>query len=149
MLRLQTLGALTLERDGVPLDGSAPPRRLLALLAVVAGHGAHGLTRDKLLAYLWPESDTPRARNSLKQALFSLRRILGPCALVSSGDVVRLDPTAIQVDLWEFEAALDRGHAAEAVAVYDGPFLDGFFVAGLGDLEQWIEGERRRLSCRG
>ena len=108
MLRLQVLGGLALERDGVPFEGSAPRRRLLALLALVAGHGAHGLTRDKLLAYLWPESDTPRARNSLKQALFSLRRIVGPRALVSSGDIVRLDPAAIQVDVWEFEAALDH-----------------------------------------
>ena len=148
MLRLQVLGGLALERDGVPFEGSAPRRRLLALLALVAGHGAHGLTRDKLLAYLWPESDTPRARNSLKQALFSLRRIVGPRALVSSGDIVRLDPAAIQVDVWEFEAALDRGHAAGAVALYGGPFLDGFFVAGLGELEAWGEGERRRLSRR-
>ncbi len=148
MLRLQVLGGLALERDGVPFDGSAPRRRLLALLALVAGHGAYGLTRDKLLAYLWPESDTPRARNSLKQALFSLRRIVGPCALVSSGDIVRLDPAAIDVDAWEFEAALDRGHAAGAVALYGGPFLDGFFVAGLGELEAWVEGERRRLSRR-
>src|SRR4051812_20760854 len=108
MLRLQTLGCLALERDGVLLDGSAPRRRLLALLALVAGHGAHGLTRDKLLAYLWPESDTAHARNSLKQALFCLRQFLGLGALGSSGDVIRLDPTAIQVDVWEFEAALDR-----------------------------------------
>jgi DNA-binding SARP family transcriptional activator/tetratricopeptide (TPR) repeat protein len=148
MLRLQTLGALALERDGLPLDDSAPRRRLLALLAVVAGHGPHGLTRDKLHAYLWPESDTPRARNSLKQALFSLRQLLGPEALVSSGDIVRLDRAGIQVDLWEFEAALDRGHAAEAIALYGGPFLDGFFVAGLSELEVWVEGERRRLSRR-
>jgi DNA-binding SARP family transcriptional activator/tetratricopeptide (TPR) repeat protein len=148
MLRLQVLGGLALERDGVPFDGSAPRRRLLALLVLVAGHGAHGLTRDKLLAYLWPASDTPRARNSLKQALFSLRRIVGPRALVSSGDFVRLDPAAIEVDVWEFEAALDRGHPAGAVALYGGPFLDGFFVAGLGELEAWVEGERRRLSRR-
>jgi hypothetical protein len=44
----------------------------LALLALVAGHGDQGVSRDKLLAYLWPESDEARARNSLKQVLFGL-----------------------------------------------------------------------------
>jgi DNA-binding SARP family transcriptional activator/tetratricopeptide (TPR) repeat protein len=148
MLRLQTLGGLALERDGTPLIGAAPRRRLLALLALVAGHGTHGLTRDKLLAYLWPESDTSRARNSLKQALFSLRQTLDPEAIATYGGSVRLDPTAIEVDVWEFEDALDRGHPAEAVAVYRGAFLDGFFVEGLGELEAWAESERRRLSRR-
>jgi DNA-binding SARP family transcriptional activator len=148
MLRLCTLGRLSLERDGVPVGGIASRRRFLALLALVAGHGVRGISRDKLLAYLWPESDTERARNSLKQALFSIRRALGPAVLVSSGDTVRLDPAAIQVDVWEFEAELERGRAAEAVTLYAGAFLDGFFVSGLGELEEWTEAERRRLARR-
>ena len=73
MLRLKTLGGLSVERSPPPSLSTRPRRRLLALLALMAGHDALGISRDKLLAYLWPESDTSRARSSLKQALSSLR----------------------------------------------------------------------------
>jgi DNA-binding SARP family transcriptional activator/tetratricopeptide (TPR) repeat protein len=145
MLRLTLLGGLSLERDDVLLDASAPRRRLLALLALLAGHRPHGLTRDKLLAFLWPESDTLHARNSLKQALYGVRHTIGIDVLAACGDVIRLDPAAIQVDTWEFEEALRCRRAAAAAALYGGPFLDGFFFAGLGEFEEWVAGERRRL----
>jgi DNA-binding SARP family transcriptional activator/tetratricopeptide (TPR) repeat protein len=145
MLRLTLLGGLSLERDDVLLDASAPRRRLLAILALLAGHRPHGLTRDKLLAFLWPESDTLHARNSLKQALYAIRHTIGIDVLTACGDVIRLDPAAIQVDTWEFEAALSGRHAALAATLYGGPFLDGFFIAGLGEFEEWVAAERGRM----
>jgi DNA-binding SARP family transcriptional activator len=121
----------------------------VAFLALVASHGINGITRDKLLAYLWPESDTAHARNSLKQALFWLRRVLkNPALIVATGDVLRLDPSLIRVDAWEFEAAIDRGDFEAAVALYQGPYLDGFHVTGLAEFENWSDGERARLGRR-
>jgi DNA-binding SARP family transcriptional activator len=131
------------------VQGAASRRRLVAFLALVASHGIQGITRDKLLAYLWPESDTMHARNSLKQALFWLRRVLAnPALIVATGDMLRLDPALIQVDAWDFEAALDRGDLREAVRLYGGPYLDGFHVTGLAEFEQWSESERARLARR-
>ena len=51
MLHLMTLGSLALERDQRPLAGAALRRRPLALLAFVAA-SPHGVSRDKVLAYL-------------------------------------------------------------------------------------------------
>jgi DNA-binding SARP family transcriptional activator len=131
------------------LTGAASRRRLLAFLALLASHGTRGITRDKLLAYLWPESDTGHARNSLKQALFWLRRVLdNPALIVAAGDTLRLNPSLIQVDAWEFEAAIERGDFREAIAFYQGPYLDGFHVSGLAEFEQWSEVERGRLARR-
>jgi hypothetical protein len=48
-----------------------------------------GISRDKLLAYLWPDSDSVHARNSLKQALFSLRHALDCRLLISSSGFFR------------------------------------------------------------
>ena len=73
-LRLRTFGGLAVERDGVPLVGIAARRRPLVLLAFVASHGSVGVSRDAACALLWPDSDEERARNSLKQAVFALRR---------------------------------------------------------------------------
>jgi DNA-binding SARP family transcriptional activator len=148
-LRLQTLGGHAIWLGSTPLTGTATRRRLVAFLALVAAHGAAGVSRDKLLAYLWPESDTAHARNSLKQVLFWARRLLKAHPVVlATGDVLRLDPAMIHVDTWEFEAAFDRGAYEEAVAIYRGAYLDGFHLGGLAEFEEWSEAERARLARR-
>src|SRR5687768_17278738 len=146
MLRLKTLGGLSVERSPPPPLSTSPRRRLLALLALLAGHDPRGISRDKLLAYLWPESDTSRARSSLKQALSSLRQSLGAPLIDSVGGVLRLNAGLLEVDLWQFEAALGRGDHAAAALAYGGPFLDGFSVSGLEELTTWVEAERERLA---
>ena len=144
---LKTLGAVGMDDENgmlpVPLR-----RQLLGLLALIAGHDAYGITRDKLLAYVWPECDTRRARNSLKQALYSARRSLGGCVVHWKSGLLRLNRSLIDADLWQFEAALERRDEATAVAVYRGPFLDGFYASGLEEFERWIDLERERLARR-
>jgi len=73
MFRLRTLGGLTLERDGAPYSGPATQRRRLALLALLAAADS-AVSRDRLMAHLWPEADPERARHSLDDALSALRR---------------------------------------------------------------------------
>jgi DNA-binding SARP family transcriptional activator/Tfp pilus assembly protein PilF len=143
--RLLTLGGLTLEREGQPIGGIGNRKVPLALLALLAGNGAQGISRDKLVAYFWPDSDEPRARNSLKQVLFGLRRELGDSLLMSAGPTLRLDPSAIGCDLADFDAALVARGLAAAAELYRGPFLDGFYLPGRPELERWIEVERQRL----
>ncbi len=148
-LRLHTLGGPGVWLGADILPGTASRRRLVAFLALVAGHGINGITRDKLLAYLWPESDAAHGRNSLKQVVFWLRRVLkNPGLIVATGDVLRLDPAQIRVDAWEFESAIDRGDFRSAIELYQGPYLDGFHVTGLAEFEQWTEGQRAKLARR-
>ena len=146
MPRLRVLGGLSLERDGQPLTHAAARRHQLALLALVASHHEQGISRDKIVAYLWPDCDTLHARNSLKQVLFTLRQLLGPEVLPPRHPVLHLDSAAIGADVWAFEAALARGDDVGAVAAYGGPYLDGFYLDGLGDFERWVEAERERLA---
>ena len=56
MVELRTFGGLSLEANGAPPPGAAAQRKTLALLALLAQH-PRGLSRDKLIAYLWPETD--------------------------------------------------------------------------------------------
>ena len=146
MIRLRTLGQLAVERTGGPLTRAAARPRPLALLAVIALAGERGIHRDRLLAYFWPESDAEHARNCLKQTLFAVRRDLHADLFVARMGALRLNPAAITTDVLEFEAARKRGGHASAVALYEGPFLDGFHLPGLLDFEHWIEDERARLA---
>jgi DNA-binding SARP family transcriptional activator/TolB-like protein len=145
MLRLRTFGGLSVESDGGPLAGAATQRTRLALLVVLAVAGEPGIARERLLAYFWPESDANRARNSLKQALFALRRDLGEPEVVLGTRQLRLNREVIACDAAEFAEAIAAAANLQAVTRYAGPFLDGVFFAQLPDLERWADDQRTRF----
>lgn len=149
MLRLQTLGSVFVAADsGEPLGGAAAQRRTLALLAALAIAGEGGLSRDKIVGLLWPETDPERARHSLTQALYAARRSLEADDLFTVNADVRLNRRRLVCDVNELEAALDAGDLERGVALYTGPFLDGFFLSGSPEFEQWSSLQRSRLEGR-
>lgn len=145
MFRLLTLGGLSLVDDGAPVTGAASQRSRLALLAVLAASGPAGISRDKLLACLWPESGEERARHALKQAVYSLRRDLGSETAITGTATLSLDANIVTSDLRDFDDSITRGDDAAAVALYAGPFLDGVFVRSAPEFDQWAAAERARL----
>lgn len=147
-IRLVTLGGLTLQTDGATMTGASTRRHRLALLALLAAARDRGLSRDKLQAYLWPESDAMHARHGLNQLLYFQRRHLYSGGLFLGRKTLRLNPVVITTDMWEFEDALDAGANELAVRLYGGPFLDGFFVRGAPEFEHWVEDQRLRLGRR-
>jgi serine/threonine-protein kinase len=146
VLRLKTLGGLGIQRDDAPPGGGATQRRRLALLALLARAGDRGLSRDKLLGYLWPESEPEKARGVLAQALYALRRDLGAEELFLGTSDLRLNPTLFTSDVAEFCAALQAGRLDDAVSLYEGPFLDGIYVNDAPEFERWAEVERTQLA---
>lgn len=145
MLRLVTLGGLSLLDDAAPVTGAASQRSRLALLALLAAAGSGGVAREKVLASLWPESDDERARHALKQAVYALRRDLGSEHAIVGTATLSLDATIIGSDIRDFDDAIARGDDAAAIAVYGGPFLDGVFIRGAPEFDQWSAAERSRL----
>jgi DNA-binding SARP family transcriptional activator len=148
MAYLRLLGGASLEEAGSPLDGPVAQRHRLALLALLAAAYPRGVTRDKLLGYLWPEKDAGRARNLLSQAVHYVRRAAGRGAVVSPGGELLLGAEALPSDLVEFEAAVAAGRWTEAVELYGGPFLDGFHLRGAMAFEWWVDQERLRIADR-
>jgi DNA-binding SARP family transcriptional activator/TolB-like protein len=147
LFTLKLFGGASIEDDvGKPLEGAASQRRRMAVLAVLALARSRGVTRDKLIAYLWPELDGDRARHLLSQSLYVLRRQLGEDALAAKGDDLRLNSAVVACDVVRFEDAVAQSHLACALTIYRAPFLDGFFVADAPEFERWIEAERQRLA---
>lgn len=147
MFRLRTFGGVAIEGDEGPLSGRSSLRRRLALLTLLAASRDRGISRDKLLAYLWPERDAEHGRHSLSQLLHALRRELGADAITVGVDDLRLNPAHVWTDVGAFGDAIDRGQLESAVALYDGPFLDGFFLSDAAEFERWAEEERSRLAA--
>jgi len=136
------------DESSLPL--SVQPKRL-ALLVYLALDDATGFRRrDSAVAYFWPELDTPHARGALRQALHSLRRLIGDEAIVVRGEEeigVRRD--AVRCDAVSFRECTEAGRHDEALTLYRGDFLDGFFASDVApEFEQWVEDTRLDLRRR-
>ena len=143
MLSLRMLGGL-LVRDGDQLVvGRLLQRYTVALLAILVASGARPVMRDRLVALLWPERPPARARHRLNVALHTIRRFVPPSGVVSVGNALYFDPSVVWTDVHEFEASCRQGDWRTAVALYGGPFLDGFHLPGCGEeFERWLEQTR-------
>lgn len=145
MKRIKTLGGLAVFDGGRLLAGSAQQPRRLAILAVLARAGGGGVSRDRLVALLWPDTDEERGRRSLNQALYGLRHELGTEEAILGTRDIRLNPDLVETDVGDFEAALASGALEEAARSY-GPFLGDFNLPGAVEFARWAEAEREALT---
>ena len=145
MVRLQTLGRIELEAPGLPALSSR--RKELVLLTYLARHSPRSFTRGQAAALLWEDRDERLARQSLRQALLELRRVVGD-GLVVEGDSVRLMPDAVELDATMFERDISQGRLDDAVARWQGDFLPGAEDVGGEEFRAWLEAEREGLRSR-
>ena len=148
MFTLRLLGGASLDGPDGPVTGRAALRQRIALLALLAVEHPRPISRDKLVAYIWPESGPDDARHLLRDSLYILRSALGDDSVLSTGDDLRLNSDRLACDLWKFETALAGDDAEAAVGLYHGPFLSGFHLSDAEEFEPWAEGERSRLTRR-
>src|SRR5260370_5030414 len=127
-----------------------PTKKAQALLAYLALPLGQAHPRDKLAALLWGGIREESARNSLRQALFAVRKALAttaPVSLMLERDTIALDRGAVSVDVADFERLLADGspEARErASALYQGDLLAGLALDE-PPFEEWLLGERERL----
>lgn len=144
---LKLFGRVSLESDSGPVTGGASQRHRLALLALLARSPDALSSRDKLTALLWPERDVESARNLLNQCVYVLRKALDEQVLVSTANELRLNVDIIRCDVVQFEQAIAAEDFQQAVRLYSGSFLDGFFLGSAGEFERWADRERKQLSA--
>ena len=143
-LRLRTFGGLSIENP-TSMGVSAANRRPLALLALLAVKGRRGLSRDNVIALLWPDSDADHGRNSLSQAISVLRRELGADDVLLGTTELRVNPDVLACDVIEFEDRIAADDLEAATKLYTGPFLDGVYLRNTPEFERWVDQERARL----
>ena len=136
---------MELTRGSKPLALVSRTKRL-AVFVFLALSRKSFQRRDILQAIFWPDSDQERARHSLNETLYLLRRELGPNVVVSRGaDEIGIAPAGIWSDVNAFEELLAARDYAHALALYRGDLLPGFFLSDAPEFEHWLEEERARL----
>jgi serine/threonine-protein kinase len=129
----------------------AQPKRFALLVLLALSDRGRFLRRDSILALLWPELSSDGARHALRQALHVIRRAVGPDVVARRGeDEVGINLDLLAVDALDFERAIDEGRLTDALSLYTGDLLPGFFAADVSpEFQQWLDGERDRLKGRG
>jgi serine/threonine-protein kinase len=148
MIELTLLGAPDLrDADGNVIPAVVvQPKRLALLTYLALGGTGRFHQRDTLLALFWPDLDSERARNGLNKSVHFLRSALGEDTILSRGErELGLNAARFNCDALRFETAATAGRHAEAMELYRGDLLPGFFLTGAPEFERWLEDTRTRL----
>jgi predicted ATPase/DNA-binding SARP family transcriptional activator len=146
MLAVRLLGQFDVRLDDAPVE--IPLRSAQSLLAYLMLTAGLTHRREKLAGLFWPEAAEASARQSLRQALWQLRRAFGSREqefLIA--DTQSLSFNA-QAGYWLDAAILQQAttpatpteELMQAVAVYTGELLPGFY-------DDWVALEREHLAA--
>ena len=147
MIRLRVLGSTELQdTDGRELSAVlAQPKRLALLSYLAVVHGFH--RRDTLLALFWPDLDTSRSREALNRAVRFLRKELGgsPGSVTLSRGTGELgiESGALRYDAATFRYHFESKRYGEALDLYRGDLLPGFFADDSGGFEDGSKANER------
>lgn len=138
---LRTLGTFELTVDGAPIARPST-QKARALLAYLAMQRGRRISRDEVVETFWPDADPENARQSLKTALWSIRRALRDAGCEPNEFLVADNTTVAwiaqtDVDAAQFEQRAGAGDTS-AADLYTGAFLPG-------DYDPWAAAERERL----
>src|SRR3970040_2389627 len=90
-----------------------PNNKAQALLAYLAMAPGRRHPRDKLATLLWPGAGDEHARQSLRQALVTLRRVLGTHAILDADQRdVTLEGVRLDIDVVRFEGLVTESSVA-------------------------------------
>ncbi len=163
---LNLFGGFESKLDNQPVAGfeSDKVRLLLAYLVIESGR-AH--RRETLAGLFWPESSERRARQSLNQALYNLRQVIGQasfqhCLVVTPQDVRFLPDDNTRVDVFLFLSLTNDVSAhnhrsawacrqciqrlVQAAGLFRGELLAGFSLADAPEFEDWLRAWRVHLN---
>jgi TolB-like protein/DNA-binding SARP family transcriptional activator/Tfp pilus assembly protein PilF len=142
---LRIFGGASIDGPAGPLGGRAAQRHRLGLLTLLALHPR--ITREKVIAYLWPSASEARGRRLLSDSIYRIHQGLKREAVVATGEDLRLDADCLPCDAVDFRNAMAAGDFQRAVELYAGPLLDGFFIPDADEFERWSSGMRDELAA--
>lgn len=138
-VEITLLGSPQVTRDGEPV--AFDTRKAVALLAHLA-LAERPRSREALCELLWPNHDLDRARGALRRTLSTMRKAIGEERIDTAGDSIAVRQTPeLELDVARFRELAAPGASAErlgeAVALFSGEFLEGFFLRDSAAFEHW------------
>ncbi len=158
-LYLQLLGGLRIAQDEQAVTGFVSNKARALFCYLVVTRRAH--LRSALAAFFWGDHAQQAANANLRVTLSNLHQLLGPYLTITR-DTVAFNPNQpYWADIELFQQTLPAtsgtgevtlGRLQEAVDLYTGAFLQGFYVRDAPDFNEWMLAQReeqRQLALEG
>ena len=149
-LHITLFGEPRVRDETSPVTGFISNKARALLFYLVVTRCSH--SRDALATLLWGDMPQSKARKNLTKALSNLRSLLAPYLFIDPQRVAFNQDAPYQVDIERFRQTLEQpsgnvtlAQLEEALGLYQGDFLDGFFVKEAYAFEEWASLERERL----
>jgi len=163
-LSLTLLGSPEVALDGDPVS-SFQSNKVRALLVYLAVEADRPHRRDALATLLWPDRPDRTARGNLRKALSHLRKAIGdrppsgdhkahpPFLLITRETIQFNSASDCWIDVAAFSSLVEPHPSRnpsleqleEAVALYRGPFLEGFSLRDSAPFDDWCVLTQERL----
>jgi len=158
-LEITLLGSPLASIESKPVTGYVSARAEALLYYLAASGQAH--RRDALAGILWSDVPETTSKRNLRDVLSNLRRLVGPYIQISRHMVSLNAESPVVVDSQNFSEKIADSRRTrkppsqtvqsevksleEAVNLYRGEFLSGFYLSDAPLYEEWLLGERRHL----
>src|SRR5690606_16750493 len=143
VIEVRTLGGLSVLEGGNAVQ--LPSRKAAALLAYLSVNQGRVLARSEVAALFWGHAAPEKARHSLGQALYTLRSRLRSLVLEAGRHHVSIPEASVALDVTRCKDLISNGALLDALRLYDGPFLQGFWLSNCPEFEEWQELTRSEI----
>jgi len=150
-VKISLLGGFQLKVDQ-QIISRLESRKVESLLAFLVKNQDRPHSREVLVGMFWPDMPETKAKANLRRGLYVIRKALGAHQddLLTESNQVQFNPeSAAWLDVHVFQQSLFQiKHASDlekanqleqAVALYRGPFMDGYY-------DDWLLEEQQQLS---
>ncbi len=156
-LTVHLFGNPSLQLEGEPVTGFISNKAVALVYYLAATGRSHG--RDVLASLLWGDFSENKAKKNLRDVLSNLRKVMGDYLTITrqTVEINRDMPHMVDLDLFVAAGGVGRGmdnelsdmavaRLREAIDLYIGPFLEGFYLTQAQAYEEWVRSERERYS---
>jgi WD40 repeat protein/serine/threonine protein kinase len=159
-LRITLLGSPAITLGVEPVKGFISSKSQALVYYLAATGQVH--SRDVLAGLLWSEVPDSTAKRNLRDVLSNLRQLIDPYMLITRQTVSLNQEAPYTVDSEIFREKLSSAQYTrqpdfetnlgeleslrEAIALYNGEFLAGFYIPAAPLFEEWLLGERELLN---
>jgi adenylate cyclase len=141
-LKITLFGGLAIQHRSKPVQGLST-HKVEALLVYLACKRQE-VSREELATLFWEDQSQEKALASLRVALTNLRKHLEAYLTVSRSALGIPPGVDVWLDVQQFDQHMHLGEYEQAIALYRGDFLQGFYLRDSTLFEDWVRQERER-----
>ncbi|MEM7800183.1 MAG: tetratricopeptide repeat protein [Chloroflexota bacterium] len=156
VLTLNLLGSPQILWDGKPVTKLTSAKSQALLFYLAQSRKPH--SRLELGGLLWPEKSDEEARTNLRQSLMLARKAISKELYETQRESVGINPNVeIEIDAARFGQRVEQyfkgdeplgtvlNDLTQAAEIYQGKFLEGFYLEEAAPYDEWMLVERSRL----